>query len=872
MSVLSGGLWKFRPGLVLALAGLTVSLSPALAAAQPTLNANPSSGLGAGSPFSTSLEAPIQSVGLTTQVLSTRWDRAQAVLTGAVTAPAGWTPEYTVDGTTWSSTLPSDPSTVTGVRASGSVNSDGLSGGRQVRTTDSTGSVTPTPTFAPSGGGDGWDAFTSSTYVFNVFHHEAALKLACHLKATGDSCPQALYTDGAYSTSQTSNGVVIGNKAYVPVMKNTWAGYTKFVAGFACVDVSSSTFLDCGFKELINPPGGQTAAPTSLSTSGTKIYAGWPIQASFGSGPYVWQVGCFDTATDSPCAGQPYVLPSSDNTSISYATGFTSAFDGKVFLTGAKVWCLNGSDGSQCNGGSGWPVTGITTGNGAGGATAIHPFIPKRNGSGTAVGGCIPYNGATTPFCVDFAGQPVAFPPGLTALLALKPIGGGVNLGISQFDFDGQRQYWTTALPYQPSYPVCYDWVTDAACSGFDTSAPVGDGSYAITTDRYNPGCVWANGHAGVITQFSATAGGSSCAGGPKVSVASSAMFPRLACQSGTVIREMETITVSAPGGLDRTQFKVTVNDSSGNPIAGYTDLHPNSSGVVDVSGLSPSVSGQSPTVDIVAVGASNAQGSSISAEVKFVTDFPELCVPLEAKNQCPQLSPGVSGGPDVSSTPVTLDGLVEETPYGGSASSSSVALEASRSAVSGCMGSIAGTARYTDGKPVPGRTVTLRAPDGSVLATATTAPDGRYSFPYVHPHSSYSVRFESESKDAGVTAQVETLVDFRLPLPTPSNSFKATVTSPSNVTPVVTVTVPGPGRITQKGTSSKLTVCTGVRVARKSGRYRVPCRLTEAGRRAIRERSLRVRFAVTYKPRGGKSRTVYRTAVLKQRKPAFTG
>ena len=108
MWVLSGGLWKFRPGLALALAGLTVSLSPALAAAQPTLNANPSSGLGAGSPFSTSLEAPIQSVGLTTQVLSTRWDRTQAVLTGPVTAPAGWTPEYTVDGTTWSSTLPSD--------------------------------------------------------------------------------------------------------------------------------------------------------------------------------------------------------------------------------------------------------------------------------------------------------------------------------------------------------------------------------------------------------------------------------------------------------------------------------------------------------------------------------------------------------------------------------------------------------------------------------------------------------------------------------------------------------------------------------------------------------------------------------------------
>lgn len=862
-----------RRGRVTAAAALIIcAIAPAAAGAQPTLDANPASGLGAGSTLTTSLKAPIQSVGLTTQLLSTRWNPAQAVLTGAVTAPTGWTPEYTVDGTSWSTTLPADPTTVTGVRAGGSVASDGVSGGRQVRTTDSTGAVTPTPTFAGGGVGDGWDAFTSEDYVLNAYHHQSFV-LACHIKTTGDDCPTATYSDGSMGTGSVSNGVVINNKAYVPVSKGVWVGYNKIVAGLACVDLSSPTFQDCGFKTILDPGGGgnQTLAPTTLSVSGTKIFVGVPFQAG-GAPPTTWKLACFDTATGTDCPGAPYTAPSSDNTVIGYGTGFTTAFDGKVFLTAGKVWCFNAADGSQCNGGTGWPVTGITMGNGPGGATAIHPFIPMRNGSGAAIGGCIPYNGAVTPFCVDYTGQPLSVPPGLTALLASKPMGGVVAQGSSQYDFAGTRQYWAYSIPYGNTYPVCYDWTTDAACAGFATDGVLSAGTYGITTDRYDPACVWSNGHSGTITQFSATAGGSSCAGGPLVSVASSAMFPRLACEPGGTIKEMETITVNAPVGVDRTQFKVTVRDSSGNAIPGYTNLNPNSSGVVDVSGLSPSVSGQSPTVDIRAVGATNAQGASISAEVKYVTDYPELCVPLETKNPCPQLSPGVGNGPDVDSTPISLDGVVDETPYGGSTSSSNASASASRSAVSGCVGSVSGTARYTDGKPVAAKTVTLRAPDGSVLATTTTDASGRYAFPYVHPHSAYSVRFESESKDAGVTAQTETVVDFRLPLPTPSSTFTAKVTSPSNVVPVVTVVVPGPGKISQKGTSSKLTVCTGVAVARKAGRYRVPCRLTQAGRRAIRQRSLRVRFAVTYRPRGGKARTVYRTAVLRKRSPSFTG
>ena len=43
--------------------------------------------------------------------------------------------------------------------------------------------VPPASNYAGSGGGDGWAVALSSTSVYNVFHHQGTLQVACHLQS-----------------------------------------------------------------------------------------------------------------------------------------------------------------------------------------------------------------------------------------------------------------------------------------------------------------------------------------------------------------------------------------------------------------------------------------------------------------------------------------------------------------------------------------------------------------------------------------------------------------------------------------------------------------------------------------------------------------
>ena len=90
---------------------------------------------------------------------------------------------------------------MSGVRSSGSVDSNGLSSGLQVSTSLGTGPLAPgASSFNGSGGGDGWDVFFSGDKVLNVYHHNPDYNLDCHLRATGAACGD-VYTNPGYQTS-----------------------------------------------------------------------------------------------------------------------------------------------------------------------------------------------------------------------------------------------------------------------------------------------------------------------------------------------------------------------------------------------------------------------------------------------------------------------------------------------------------------------------------------------------------------------------------------------------------------------------------------------------------------------------------------------
>lgn len=68
--------------------------------------------------------APVSMVGQTASTMRLAWDPSAASFDPTTLVyPEGWTLEYTVDGTTWSSTPPGNLALVQGVQATGSVDS-----------------------------------------------------------------------------------------------------------------------------------------------------------------------------------------------------------------------------------------------------------------------------------------------------------------------------------------------------------------------------------------------------------------------------------------------------------------------------------------------------------------------------------------------------------------------------------------------------------------------------------------------------------------------------------------------------------------------------------------------------------------------------
>lgn len=858
-----------RSALVTIVALLALVGAVANADAAPDVQITPSTGLVSGSAVTATANAPIQLVGPVTQATSVRWDPANAVLTGAATAPAGWTPEYTVDGTTWSASLPASPASVVGVRASGPVESDGVSSGRQaVTTVNSASSVTPAPSFPSAGGGDGYDIFASSRYILTAIHHSAdyggGMSIDCWERATGSACSPARYTKAGYQTSFASPGVVIDDKAYVFVMKSGYLGY-----GVVCTDVSAVPFTDCGYTELV-PYSANTFNPPNvflgtIARSGTKIYGG--IHTGY-SGVSNWvSLACFDTATNAPCAGQPYLNAAQtpqpgpnpanygnvQSAGSSSASTLTSAFADRVFIAGRELWCVNAADGTPC---TGWGTAGSPTSVALTGSSPINP-VPMRDTSGAITGVCVLAQGGGSAMCRNLDQTAATVPSGLSTMITASPLSNG---GLQSYAYNDTRQYWLRPSGAN-AFPVCYDWTTDAACAGFGSTTPQAE-RYTLTLDPFDPDCGFTYGNNAVVTTFNTRTGGSVCAGGPKMTLTAQASVPRLGCSPDSAIQAWGTIKVTPPGGVAVTGFRVTVRDSSGLPIPGYSDRVPNAQGIVDVSSLSPSASGQSPTITVEAVGATVAEANATTIAVTRQTDFPQLCLPLEARASCAAALPGSFPGGLVGLAPLLVTGEVTETPSSGPAQVFPLSGTAARTSIPGCLGGLGGTVTFTDGKPAAGKTVTLRAPDGTVVATTTTGSTGAYSFPADLGPAGYSVTVDAVTRTGDVQAGATAMVDFVLPLPPPISppslpvQASATREGVSRGVIELVVTVPGPGSVSVVGTTalagSSIRACTARRAVSRAGKVRVACRLTRPVRTLACRRPVKVTVRTTFTARSG--------------------
>ncbi|MGI9186747.1 MAG: carboxypeptidase-like regulatory domain-containing protein, partial [Gaiellales bacterium] len=456
--------------------------------------------------------------------------------------------------------------------------------------------------------------------------------------------------------------------------------------------------------------------------------------------------------------------------------------------------------------------------------------------------------------------------------------------GLQSYAFGATRTYWLTASG-PTAYPVCYDWVTGAACAGFAQPAAAGS-RYTLTLDSQNPDCGFTYGDNAVVTTFNARFGGTSCAGGPSMSLTSAAAFPRLGCDGSGSLKGWGTIKLTVPGGVTVTAFRVTILDSSGTAIPGFSDMYPNAQGVVDASGLSVAISGQMPTISVGAVGATLTQAQNTTITATYVTDYPQLCVPLEVKAACPTSAPGFHAGGTTPLSDLAVTGNVREVPASGPTVDSTVTGSATRAGMGGCNGSLSGTVKYTTGVPLPYEDVELRAPDGTLLATVKTDAQGRYAFPQtIGPATGYRVVVKSTTKSGDVMTGQDTVIDFLLPVPAPVMPPVVSPALPTMTGTAVTttVTVPSAAVVTQVGTSttptaagaSTTTACTAKPVhAKKAGTVRITCTFTRALLAQLGTRSVRIRMVTRVHLTSGKTYRFVRFVTLHRRgaAPSVTG
>ena len=629
----------FAAALAIAIVGLPTAAFAADTTITVTKNGTAATAIQSGDVINVVNTTPIDVSGQLSQSLTAVWSKESLHLTdpSSIVAPEGWALQYQTGDTTWGSTAPGDLSTVQGIRAVGDLTSTG--GNTFVTVADSRVVVT-TQNFQGSSGGDGYDLTFGGDYVFNIFHHDGALRIDCHVKATGDACFGGVSTFQGYQTGNASQSYWDGTK------RQLWAVVTNASdgqSGFACVDYSGSSPVLCEtpFVAL-----GLVYDNQALSTStkiGTKVYV---------VNEFSWTLLCFDIATAAACPNNGFQLPST-GPSWNYTMHgrASSAGDNKVYWTTlGKMGCYNPATNALCSDAIDVDVN-----------ARQYPLFPVRNAAGALLGMCL----FDTKQCINGSGALVdVIPTALSTWMSDNPLPDWNTYNAGQWGEQNNRIYLNDGPSGSATTDVfCFNYTTGAACAGF-AGTNVGNEIYAILPDPSVPNCLWTNGNSGQINTFNGKTGLLGCAQEvPLIEMPYSAIAPRLTCDDSNRLLNWGSIDFNIPEGISASQLKVTILDTNGNPITGWVDVTPNASGVINMQSLSVAVSGTKPSLQVTAGEIDQALLARLTASVRFESGSPQLCFDLTASANCPDLTlqPGDLSVPDgliqVSAVSTTSNG-----------------------------------------------------------------------------------------------------------------------------------------------------------------------------------------------------------------------
>jgi MYXO-CTERM domain-containing protein len=678
---------------------------------------------------------PAAVVGTISQTIEARWNSSLHGISQAPIYPQGWNIDYYAGGTKLAA-APSTPAQwaqVSRIVSSGSLNVEAVDGDRQALiSTVSAPPAVVAPSFSGGSAGDGWDLFFDAAYtkVFNIHHHNGPATVMCRKLADSSTCPG--FPIQLTQTSHRSTGRIdeVSNKLWQP----TVAAGPKLA--WDCVDLD--TAARCATPVVLSE---HTAVNSNYNSHVDPVVIGRKMYALGYASGSITRITCLDMATGAECPGM--ALPQNGN----YTHSGIAAVGSKLYVLpggGLNLDCYDSTTWTRCPGT--WPQP-VTNG----------PVWAARSADGVIRNIC------TSSQCFALDGAAHTMPPGFAAYLAANPVLGFnyPSIQVGSASSIGTRSAWSIA-PYRTT---CWDMATDSLCSpGFPISVP---SIYTTVLDPQDPDCLWTNGDDGVIRNWKISTATQGCGGGPpRISFKAAVSIPRLSCDPESRVYQYKSFKLITPSPAQYTSASLTVRDSNGVPIPGWTSLAMPANATVDLTGLSPSVAGNTPTFDVAAAGFTDTSVIPVG-EFRVTTGSPpQLCWDLSVPPLTCPAGPGLAGNDTAGprATSVTAKGSFSTssstTPYTDQVLSSTV--NANPPNFDNCGGTRlrATVVSVSDGSPVSGARVFLFDSAGNPVldsnfqpVSAVTAADGSLEFPVWA--AGYTLRMSGTSRYTPVTATV---------------------------------------------------------------------------------------------------------------------
>jgi hypothetical protein len=597
--------------------------------------------------------------------------------------------------------------------------------------------VPPASNYAGSGGGDGWSVALSNTQVFNVFHHQGTLQVACHNQSDASACWVDTITDGSGHNfgSSAHPGMYLDEntgKLYVYATRDDSTG------GVVCVDTTQgATNPDpfCGFTALTAVGESQYPGMSYLSNPvlvGNQLYA---YNFFPGAGGAAGTNGdenamlCFDVTTDAACSGQPFAVNIGSGTDSDnyFPSPAIATFGNQIVVPtslsgGPELACFDASTHGNCTGS--WPVSlsgssYYPSGEGA-------PF-PLLDANGQLLGLCLPDG---TDECYNLDGSSAATPAGLAGVVGSSDgwNGPAVQIGPRVYVADGNS-----------NVVQCYDYAAKAGCQNFPKSFDGLGYLYTTNPDPQRPTCIWVNADDGSeqIQNFDAYSGGPCGQGSIRV-LASQFVVPQKQCYPTA----FNTLQIVSPDPSTYQGGTVNVEDLSGNVVPGGANL-PINNGSVDLSGIDPASTNGLPQFLIVLNGTSG-NPQAVTVKLTWTATYDPSC---NSGGQNTTTTTSLSGGGQ--------NGAKITVPAG-----TSVTDHASLSGQNA--GAASGSVTYTWYSD-SACTAAIGSPDKETIATPGTVPASQ-AVTFATPGTYYAIA--SYSGDAGNNASAGACGDETVTVP----------------------------------------------------------------------------------------------------------